>query len=157
MVRIGGDEGNTGLGRSEAFGPLAVLLIGFMEDEVDKFKGLMVSMDADMVKIVPCSPALMAGTLQAAVESQYPQWLPPKLGQRRVVVLSGMYGSEVVEVVSAYRDSDLPPAVFAAAVPNNYQRQVDELVSEVVFENNAMVYIYIYIYVTVPFESATEA
>lgn len=29
----------------------AVLLIGFMEDEVDKFKGLMVSMDADMVKV----------------------------------------------------------------------------------------------------------
>ncbi|MEW5318127.1 MAG: hypothetical protein WDW38_009373 [Sanguina aurantia] len=84
MVRIGGDEGNTGLGRSEAFGPLAVLLIGFMEDEVDKFKGLMVSMDADMVKV------------------------------------------------------NLPPAVFAAAVPNNYQRQVEELVSEVVFENNAM-------------------
>lgn len=56
-------------------------------------------------QIVPCSPALLAGTLQAAVESQYPQWLPPKLGQRRVVVLSGMYGSEVVEVVSAYRDS----------------------------------------------------
>jgi hypothetical protein len=52
----------------------------------------------------------------------------PPLGQRRAVILSGMYTSEVLEVIAAYKDAGLPPTVFAAAVPNNYGREVGDVV-----------------------------
>lgn len=130
-------EGLTGDGQG-AFGPLAVLLVGYMQDEVEKFRKMMIEMDADTVKIIPCTVALLDGSLQDALESDFPRYEQPPLGQRRAVIMSGMYGSEVVEVVSAYKDEGLPPTVFAAAVPNNYSRIVKELVKEIWADHNTM-------------------
>ncbi|GFR52651.1 hypothetical protein Agub_g15243 [Astrephomene gubernaculifera] len=124
----------------DVFGPLAVLLVGFLEEEVAAFRRLMDDMEADMVQIVPCSPGMMAGTLQAALEAEVPgSYEQPPLGTRRTVFLSGMVGAEVLEVISAYREAGMPPTVWAAAVPNNYQRVVRELVEEVHADNAAMV------------------
>jgi hypothetical protein len=53
-----------------------------------------------------------------------------------------MFGAEVVDVMGAYRDSGLPQPVWAAAVPNNYERVVSELVAEVHADNAAMVSTY---------------
>ncbi|KAF5830672.1 hypothetical protein DUNSADRAFT_14210 [Dunaliella salina] len=104
---------NTGDGTGEAFGAQAVLLAGFMsEQEVADFQNMMNEMGATMFR--------------------------PPLGTRRTVVLSGMYDGEVIEVVSAYRESGQPPAVFAAAVPNNMDRQLLSLVAEVHREDAAM-------------------
>eukprot|EP00877_Chromochloris_zofingiensis_P001393 jgi/Chrzof1/11254/Cz05g29170.t1 len=140
MVRIDMDS-TEGLGGTseDAFGPLAVLLVGFMQQEVDAFRQLMNDMDADIVKIVPCTQAMLQGTLQQAMESQYPQYEQPPLGTHRAVIMSGMYGSEVVEVISACRDAGLPPCVFAAAVPNNWSRNVKELTEAVWRDHSAMV------------------
>lgn len=80
-----------------------------MPTEVEAFKALMASMEAEMVKIVPATPAMMTGTLLEALQSE-PLAVPPTppLGQRRCMVLSGMYGSEVVEVISAYHEAGTP-------------------------------------------------
>lgn len=94
-------------------------------------------------------------------------------GTRRAVVLSGMSGSEVQEVVSAYADSGahgagctivvhahvpciqgelqhditagchasgLPEALWAAAVPQNYQRRVSQLLEDIHGDHSYMVW-----------------
>eukprot|EP00195_Chlamydomonas_chlamydogama_P005824 CAMPEP_0202903320 /NCGR_PEP_ID=MMETSP1392-20130828/23881_1 /ASSEMBLY_ACC=CAM_ASM_000868 /TAXON_ID=225041 /ORGANISM="Chlamydomonas chlamydogama, Strain SAG 11-48b" /LENGTH=256 /DNA_ID=CAMNT_0049590443 /DNA_START=161 /DNA_END=933 /DNA_ORIENTATION=- len=137
MVRID-TESRTGVAGDDVFGPLAVLMIGFLEEDVAAFRKLMVEMEADMVKLIPCTKAMLSGTLQQALEAEVPPYQQPPLGTRRALVLSGMYGSEVVEVVTAYKESGLPPAVFAAAVPRNYSRVVKELLSEVYADHMAM-------------------
>mmetsp|Transcript_13434 Transcript_13434/g.38960 ORF Transcript_13434/g.38960 Transcript_13434/m.38960 type:complete len:96 (+) Transcript_13434:775-1062(+) len=82
---------------------------------------------------------MLTGTLQQALEVEpAPAYEQPPLGTRRALVLSGMYQSEVIDVVSSYRASGLPPAVFAAAVPNNYGRVVRELLEEVQADDAAM-------------------
>ncbi|GBF88938.1 hypothetical protein Rsub_01437 [Raphidocelis subcapitata] len=122
------DQDGTPAGTEEPFGPTAVLLAGFLRPEYDTFKALLADMGADMVALVPAGRAAMAGTLQAALEGGTVEYEQPPLGQRRAVILSGMYTSEVLEVIAAYKDAGLPPTVFAAAVPNNYTREVADVV-----------------------------
>lgn len=46
---------------------------------------------------------------------------------------------EVVEIISAYKEEGLPPCAFAAAVPNNWERLVSDLVQSVWKDHQAMV------------------
>ncbi|GAX77822.1 hypothetical protein CEUSTIGMA_g5265.t1 [Chlamydomonas eustigma] len=138
MVRID-NKTRSGIVGQETFGPLAVLLVGFLWTDFDRFLTLMEEMEADQVKVVPCTTAMLSGTLQDALEVEpIPHYQQPALGQRRALILSGMYGSEVVEMVASYKEAGLPPCVFAAAVPNNYQRKVVDLVKEVYADHEAM-------------------
>lgn len=138
MMKLDTESG--GLAEDQGvFGPLAVLLVGFQAEEVEAFRSFMIDMEADMVKLVPASAAMLRGTLQQAMETEFPQYSQPPLGTRRTVFLSGMYGAEVVEVIAAYKDAGLPPTVWAAAVPRNWGRVVGELVEEVHADNAAMV------------------
>lgn len=38
-----------------------------------------------------------------AFETEFPAYEQPPLGQRRALFFSGMYGSEITEVIAAYR------------------------------------------------------
>ncbi|KAK9838493.1 hypothetical protein WJX81_002737 [Elliptochloris bilobata] len=121
-------------GTSDAlFGPLAVLLIGFLQHEVDSFRSMMLDMDADIVRLICCNRAMLRGSLQDALEvdavPDYEQ--AAAVGTRRAVILSGMSSAEVLEVIDAYRDAGLPPALWAAAVPMNYERPVRELLEDI--------------------------
>ena len=100
----------------------AVLLIGFLQHEVDSFRSMMLDMDADVVRMICCSRLMLRGSLQAALEvdavpdyeqarihSDWPCLLiacmalqsergcaaQPPLGTRRAVILSGMSSAEV--------------------------------------------------------------
>ncbi|KAG2449305.1 hypothetical protein HYH02_005461 [Chlamydomonas schloesseri] len=137
MKRLDAEGGGLAEGQG-VFGPLAVLLVGFMAEEVEQFRKFMIDMEADMVKIVPATPAMMGGTLGAALESEFPTYEQPPLGTRRTVFLSGMVGAEIMEVIAAYKDEGMPPTVWAAAVPNNWGRVVRELAEEVHADNAAM-------------------
>ena len=46
----------------------AVLLIGFLQLEVDHFRSFMLEMDADMVRLICCNRAMLRNTLQDALE-----------------------------------------------------------------------------------------
>lgn len=120
-----------------------MLLVGFEAEDFDSFQSLMLDMDADMVSLHCCDAPMLAGTLREALESSAPGWRPAPLGTplgtRRAVILSGMYTAEVLDVVGAYRDASLPAAVFAAAVPNNYEGVVSELVDEIFSDDKASV------------------
>eukprot|EP00887_Chlorella_sp_A99_P001662 scaffold8.g1662.t1 len=56
----------------------------------------------------------------------------------RVAFLSGMYASEVMEILALFRESGLAPVVYAAAVPNNWGRPLGELVADVCADHAAM-------------------
>lgn len=87
--------------------PQALLAVGFTQLE---FQGLqrLLSRDlgADMVRLVPGTPLLLAGPLGAALEADpTPAYEAAPLGTRRVVFMSGMYAAEVMEVIGAMRES----------------------------------------------------
>ena len=48
-------------------------------------------------------------------------------------------GMQILDVVGAYRDVNLPEAVFAAAVPRNYHGNVAALVDEVYSDDASVV------------------
>ncbi|KAI7836364.1 hypothetical protein COHA_009757 [Chlorella ohadii] len=124
----------------EPFGPLALLAVGFAAHEFERLQRLLhEEMEAEMVKLVPASVSMLEGSLGAALEREpVPAFEQAPLGTRRVVFLSGMYAAEVMETISAFREAGLPETVFAAAVPNNWERVVGELVQEVYADHAAM-------------------
>mmetsp|Transcript_20411 Transcript_20411/g.61472 ORF Transcript_20411/g.61472 Transcript_20411/m.61472 type:complete len:239 (+) Transcript_20411:214-930(+) len=134
MMPLDADSaGGLGGTSDELFGPLAALLIGFTQEQFEIFRTMMIDMEADIVKMIPCRPAMLNGTLKEALEA--PQGQPfeqmPK-GTRRAVLLSGMSTGEVFEVLGAWRDTEgLPDTLWGAAVPNNYEKcSLRDLVSE---------------------------
>lgn len=58
--------------------------------------------------------------------------------QTKVVFLSGMYSSEVVEVVGAVKSLRLGDCAFAAAVPKSWNRNLGELVEDVCGDHEEM-------------------
>ena len=59
-----------------------------------------------LLQVVPASAAAMGGSLGAALEVEpVPAFEQAPLGTRRVCFLSGMYAAEVMETISAYRET----------------------------------------------------
>jgi hypothetical protein len=56
--------------------------------------------------------------------------------------MSGTGDVQVLDVVGAYRESGLPDAVFAAAVPKNYEKRMIDLLAEVFADHEATVRCY---------------
>ncbi|KAI8110807.1 hypothetical protein M9434_004381 [Picochlorum sp. BPE23] len=125
---------NVGLDGSteKTFGPLAILAAGLFEAEFAALQMLLNEMGADEVKLLPYTSTMATKTLGEALESMQDDFEDPFEGSKPVAFLSGMYSSEIVEVVTALRYcEDLPDMAFAAAVPNNYGRIVQELIDDV--------------------------
>lgn len=123
----------------QAFGPLAVLAVGLPADEHALLRALLDGMGADDVRLVPCTPSMLQGSLGAALDvDPLPAHQPPPLRLPRVLFLSGMYAAELVEVVGAVRESGLPEMACAAAVPKSWHRNLEELVGDVSADHAAM-------------------
>lgn len=120
------------------FGPLAVLLVGFTRSEVFQFEKMLQEIDADMVKLISCPSNAMTKTLEEAISMQSNEGETNPMGSRRIVFLSGMVGSEVQEVICAYRDNRLPETVFAAYVPKNKDKRICDLIDEVYEDHEYM-------------------
>ena len=124
-------RGGLGGTSEDVFGPLAVALVGFSQTEYDQFQDLLRQMDGDCVKTIPCSASHLGASLQTVLHLENVEFESGPLGLRRTIFLSGMYAAEVHEIISAYRDARLPPAVFAAYVPRNKDKCIADLVEEV--------------------------
>ena len=139
-------------GSHDMFGPTAMLLVGFSPEETARVAFLLESLGAtDHVRLVPATAATLAGTLREAMEgdggdgpagaSSTSGASPVLPGTPRAVFLSGFYSAEVVDLIAAWREDASPPLpepVWAAAVPNNYDRAVGELVEAVVADDREM-------------------
>jgi hypothetical protein len=132
-------------GSDELFGPTAMLLVGFSAQETAGVSFLLEGLGATAhVRLVAATAGTLAGTLRDALEgvapagtSSDPSPVPPSTP--RAVILSGFYAGEVVDVIGAWREEGgLPEPVWAAAVPNNYDRVVGELVEAVAADDREM-------------------
>jgi Domain of unknown function (DUF3783) len=140
------------------FGPLAMLAVGFLPEEFAALQQLLDDIGADEVNLIPCTEKIIKQnkSLGEALSLDPP---PPfentnfsfsssntsgggNVGtntNQKVIFLSGMYASEVIEVVGAIRECDgVPDCAFAAAVPNSWGRKLKELVEDVFADHAAM-------------------
>lgn len=59
----------------------------------------------DIVRLIPCTDTMLEAPLSAALSvEQLPPYEAPRLGTRRLLLLSGMHGSEVTGLIAAYRE-----------------------------------------------------
>lgn len=132
---------------SDSFGPLALLLIGYLPSEVVAVTKLMIELEADMVKIIKCTQEAAKNPLSVVLEGEQPEEVKrlawplfqrQPQQQRRMMVLSGMYTSEAMSVIANYREQGLPETVFCAAVPANYNRVITELLDDVYGDHEYM-------------------
>ena len=124
----------------ETFGPLAILAAGLIEAEYAALRALLDEIGAHEVKLLPYTAQMASKTLGEVLEiTDIPNHVEPFEGSRPVAFLSGMYASEVIEVVTEMRCAEnLPSMAFAAAVPNNWSRQVHDLISDVYADHEAV-------------------
>ena len=139
----------------QTFGPLAILAAGLAPQEFASLKMLMNEMGADEVKLIGYSRRSMGDkplgqVLEAAcaVEVDTNIVYDAEIhieeygngeNNKPVAFLSGMYQSEIIEVVTALRYCDgLPDMAFAALVPNNYGRDVEGLIGSVYADHQAV-------------------
>ncbi|KAK9798896.1 hypothetical protein WJX73_003434 [Symbiochloris irregularis] len=132
----------------ETFGPLAILLIGYIPREVDLVKEYLHEIEADMVKVIVCTDQLAEQRLCDVLESASQPHPKKQLSfqdvdsapqtARRMLIMSGMTSDEVLSIVYGYRQQELPETVMAAAVPASYERKVSALVDDVYGDHEYM-------------------
>jgi hypothetical protein len=144
MVPVEADGGLAG--EEGLFGPTAMLLCGFTPQETEAVRALLADDlgAADHVALLTLTRGGLAGTLRDAFEgesltSDTTPFESPET-TFRAVVLSGMYGGEVQDVIGAWRARRaLPEPVWAAAVPGNYDnRTIAQLLEDVAADDAAM-------------------
>lgn len=139
---------NVGLDGSteQTFGPLAILAAGLTKEEYGALQLLLDEMGADEVKLLPYSTNMATKSLGEVletlveVESEKIVHVGEEDGNNKpVAFLSGMYQSEIVEVVTALcYCEELPDMAFAALVPNNYARMCHQLIESVWSDHQAV-------------------
>lgn len=63
-------DGGLGGSSEKVFGPLAILAVGYQEDEFARFRDMLIELEAEMIKLIPCSPAMLSGTLGQALSTE---------------------------------------------------------------------------------------
>jgi len=151
FVPLEDSRDNVGLDGSteQTFGPLAILAAGLTKAEYGALQLLLDEMGADEVKLLPYSTNMAMKSLGEVLESFANVEDPLEIVQveeeategnkKPVAFLSGMYQSEIVEVVTALRYcEELPDMAFAALVPNNYARMCHQLIESVWSDHQAV-------------------
>lgn len=115
------------------FGPEATLLVGFTSEETKEWRRTLDEIGADFVEVKTLTAAMRRGTLGEALETKQADASAekPALGVPRVMFLSGMSGSEVMEIIDEYDGKEWAPCVFACAVPKNWNTDVASLTAEI--------------------------
>lgn len=125
-------DGGLGGTSEQRFGPEALLLVGFLRDEVPRVRSMLDEMGADFVKVVLASRDMLDGTLGAALEAPgAAAEQPPAFGVPRVLFFSGLSGAEVMQVMAALEELELPPCTFAAAVPRSVEKRLADVLDEI--------------------------
>lgn len=85
MVALDSDE------VPEPLGPLAMLLVGFTEEEMERVRNMLVmDLEADMVKLLSCTKAMLGMTLGEALEQSATTKFEQLL-RRKTLICSGKY------------------------------------------------------------------
>lgn len=132
FVRINDDD--------PQFGPPAMMLMGLSYSDVSKVQELLQNMQGDFLKVLICTNEMIKGTLWDAMNSSQPRLEKVKAAQGvpRICFLSGLTGEEIMMFVQAFPEAKLEPTVFAALVPNNAEKTVEELIEEIMGDHELL-------------------
>lgn len=123
------------------FGPDAILLVGFSADETRLWRAELDAIEAGFVRLVTCDETLIDKTLGEALETeQLDASVVASAGgiPDRVMFFSGMVGGEIMQLVDLFNGLNIPPSIFACAVPNNWDGKVRDLVGEIADDHRIM-------------------
>lgn len=123
------------------YGPSALMLMGFSHPEIEKVQELLKNMQGDFLKVLICTDDMIKGTLWDAMHISQPELGAVKAAKDvpRICFLSGLTGEELMMIVRAFPDArELEPAAFAAMVPNNAQKTIEELMEEIMGDHERL-------------------
>ncbi|KAH7405532.1 hypothetical protein KP509_15G074400 [Ceratopteris richardii] len=122
------------------YGPPALMLMGFSYSEVLKVQDLLNSMQGDFLKVLICTDEMLKGSLWNAMHTLQPKLENVKASKEvpRICFLSGLTGEELMMFVRAFPDANIEEAVFAAMVPNNALKTVEELIEEIMGDHEQL-------------------
>ncbi|MCO5586111.1 hypothetical protein L7F22_040051 [Adiantum nelumboides] len=122
------------------YGPPALLLMGFSHSEIVMVQELLKNMQGDFLKVLTCTDDMIKGTLWNAMNISQPELENVKAAKDvpRICFLSGLTWEELIMFVRAFPDAKLEPTVFAAMVPNNAQKTIEELMEEIMGDHERL-------------------
>ena len=138
-IREDSDEGIGGVSDGR-FGPEALLLCGFSLAESRAIRACLDELGASFVLSLVLSTQLLDGTLGEALGAADQGDAPPQpaLGTPRMAFISGLSGAEAMELIAAIQELELPPCIFAAAVPNSMNKPLRYLLEEIVGDHERL-------------------
>ncbi|KAH7405533.1 hypothetical protein KP509_15G074400 [Ceratopteris richardii] len=101
---------------------------------------LLNSMQGDFLKVLICTDEMLKGSLWNAMHTLQPKLENVKASKEvpRICFLSGLTGEELMMFVRAFPDANIEEAVFAAMVPNNALKTVEELIEEIMGDHEQL-------------------
>ncbi|MDP8223317.1 MAG: DUF3783 domain-containing protein [Candidatus Lernaella stagnicola] len=119
-------------------GPRAVLLTGFTSEEATAIGELMRRIEAPDVRVIQCAAEAIDARIQDVLTAENPGEPAPADKLPRVLLMSGLSGSEFHDLMDKFHTTEAPRPIFAAATPNNLIFTVKELLIELLKEQRAM-------------------
>ncbi|KAL3520760.1 hypothetical protein ACH5RR_018909 [Cinchona calisaya] len=115
------------------YGPPALLLMGFEVEEAVKIQQFLKEMDGEFLEVIFCTEDMITCSLWEAMNTKQPNLEATKIAKSlpRICFLSGLTGEEMMMFIDAFPESGLEPPVFAALVPNNADKPLQELIEEI--------------------------
>ena len=125
-------------GDEQTLGPQAVLLCGFSSEEIDTIESLLQKIGAGDHRILRCTETMLGRRLGEALETaeEDPPLPPDKLP--RAMVLSGLEGRQINELLKRFPSTDLVRPIFSTTTPSNLEFTVRELLVHLIEEHRAM-------------------
>ncbi|KAG6557067.1 hypothetical protein Mapa_000993 [Marchantia paleacea] len=122
------------------FGPAVLFLLGFGNNEGAQVQEMLHEMEGDFLKVVLCTPEMIKGTLGQAVNTPQPDITTVRVakGLPPICFLSGLTGEEIMMLIQAFRDSGMRETVFAAHVPKNTDKSLEELIEEIMGDHERL-------------------
>ncbi|VFQ64816.1 unnamed protein product [Cuscuta campestris] len=122
------------------FGPPALLLLGFELEDAVKIKQLLKELDGEFLEIIFCTEDMISRPLWEAVNTQQPNFKALKIAKPlpRICFMSGLTGEEMMMFIDAFSSTGLEESVFAAVVPNAADKQVEELIEEIMGDHQML-------------------
>ncbi|KAJ6909295.1 hypothetical protein NC652_020324 [Populus alba x Populus x berolinensis] len=123
-----------------AYGPPALLLLGFEVEEAVKIRELLKELDGEFLKVIFCTEYMIPRSLWEAMNTSQTNLETVKIAKSlpRICFLSGLSGEEMMMFIDAFPETGLEPAVFAALVPNSADKPLEELIEEIMGDHEML-------------------
>jgi hypothetical protein len=124
--------------QEQGLGPPALLICGFPTEIGETLRAALRKIGTPDHRLVFCTPSMVKRTLAEALagddseETALPDQLP------RVMVLSGLSGVQINNLLQGWSETGLPRPIFAGVTPHNLAFPVGKLLKELIQEQRGM-------------------